>query len=178
MPPEQPSEQSTKLAESLVLIEFINDLYPEAKLAPSDPVDRAKMRLFMDASTTTLAPAFLSFFKGDADSANTLIKALERIQTLLPAEGYAIGQWSLADIAAAPIMARIELCLERRLCLTAAGTVTECLAKFQSPEFARLRKYIADIHARDSFKRIWDAVSRHRYIFILLNNYSSFFRTP
>ncbi|KAG6880625.1 hypothetical protein C0995_005370, partial [Termitomyces sp. Mi166 len=42
VPPDNPSPESTKLAESLVLLEFIADLSKPGNLLPTDPVLRAK----------------------------------------------------------------------------------------------------------------------------------------
>ena len=39
--PEHPSPESEKIAESLVMLEFVADLYPETGLLPKDPVQRA-----------------------------------------------------------------------------------------------------------------------------------------
>jgi len=47
--PEHPSAESAKIAESLVILEFIADLYPDSGLLPKDPVERA--RVYAPSST-------------------------------------------------------------------------------------------------------------------------------
>ena len=54
--PENPSPDSVKIAESVVLLEFIADLYPDSGLLPKDPVDRVPARFFIDAFTTKVFP--------------------------------------------------------------------------------------------------------------------------
>ncbi|KAH7909602.1 hypothetical protein BJ138DRAFT_1154831 [Hygrophoropsis aurantiaca] len=39
VPPETPSPDSTKLAESLVLVEFVADLFPQSGILPTDPYE-------------------------------------------------------------------------------------------------------------------------------------------
>ncbi|GJE93725.1 glutathione S-transferase family protein [Phanerochaete sordida] len=118
VPPDEPSPLSTKLNESLVLVEFLADLYPASGLLPADPVLRAKARLFIDAvSTTFLGPASAGIrgvLHGGGD-ATPLVRALEALQALLPPTGFAIGEFSAADVALAPSLARVEMTLENNL---------------------------------------------------------------
>ena len=48
VPPDQPSSESAKIAESLVLIQFFADLAPESDLLPQDALGKAKVRFFLD----------------------------------------------------------------------------------------------------------------------------------
>src|ERR1700761_1379909 len=52
--PENPSAESAKITESLVILEFIADLYPDSGLLPKDPVERARVRFFIDAFTANV----------------------------------------------------------------------------------------------------------------------------
>ena len=57
--PENPSLESAKIAESVVLLEFIADLYPDSGLLPKDHVDRACVSLLTRSPlrfSRTLAP--------------------------------------------------------------------------------------------------------------------------
>ncbi|KAI1782459.1 hypothetical protein LXA43DRAFT_1068771 [Ganoderma leucocontextum] len=85
-PPDQPSPSSLssmKLAESLVLLEFLADRYPSASLLLVCPVLRARARLFIHTFETRVLPdAFLDFFR--AAPRAKLLDALAALQALLP----------------------------------------------------------------------------------------------
>ncbi|KAI0302814.1 hypothetical protein B0F90DRAFT_1712266 [Multifurca ochricompacta] len=116
--PDCPSPHSIKLAESLVLLEFIADLYPDACLLPRDPIARARARLFITAVEEDLIPTFLAFVLNGAEP-GPLLTSLRHVQALLPpledegeGEGEGEGcfvlgsQWSIADAAVAPFLGR------------------------------------------------------------------------
>ena len=90
VPPHQPSPDSIKLTESLILVEFISDLFPSAHIFPTDPIERAQARLFIDAVSNKFNPAQFSVLVNDGDP-EQLVQAAEAIQALLPAEGFAAG---------------------------------------------------------------------------------------
>lgn len=133
-------------------------MYPEAHLSPSDPVQRAKMHCFIDAIGTAWQP-FLAFCLGSTKDANDFLTPLEKIQSLLPEEGYAVGQFSIADAAIAPILLRIELCLEQEFPTMVVAEVRRALEALRSPGLARLRRYLDDLQARSSVEKTWHPVS-------------------
>ena len=175
MPPDEPSPVSVKLAESLVLLEFLADLYPAAALLPTDPVLRARARFFVNTFETRVYPeAFLDFFFHAAPSA-TLLDALAALQALLPlfpdapeedmggeSEGepggpFAVGQWSIADMAVAPSLARIYMFLAHDMGKNSLEDGRAALAELrEGSRFARLRRYVEDVQARPSFRATWD----------------------
>jgi glutathione S-transferase len=61
--PESAAPESIKLTESTILLEFIADLYPTSTHHPATPVDRAKVRYFIDTVGNTIAPAFMGFLR-------------------------------------------------------------------------------------------------------------------
>ena len=164
MPPDQPSPKSIKLTESLILVEFISDLFPSAHIFPTDPVQRAQARLFIDAVSTKLVPAYVSLMLKDGDP-EQLVSALEHIQSLLLPEGqgdWALGEaFSAADISIVPFLARIRLCLENDLggFPGGKGEGARILAMLREPKLARFNKYWAHLEARPSFAATWDGVS-------------------
>ena len=177
MPPDEPSPLSVKLAESLVLLEFLADLYPAAALMPTDPVLRARARFFVNTFETRVYPdAFLDFFFRAAPRA-TLLDALAALQALLPplpdgpegegdksgeGEGggrgpFAVGRWSIADMAVAPFLARIWMFLEHDMGKNSLEDGRAALAELrEGSRFARLRRYVEDVQARPSFRATWD----------------------
>ena len=156
--PEHPSAESAKIAESLVLLEFVADLYPDSGLLPKDSVQRARVRFFIDAVAKVTDPYAAFMFRGEAP--DNFIAAVAAVQELLSQNGFAVGdQFTIADAAIAPFLGRWELLLRKDVGKYAEGTgprVHEIL--FQSERFARLQKYFANISSRQSFKNSFDSV--------------------
>ncbi|KZT64292.1 glutathione S-transferase [Daedalea quercina L-15889] len=157
VPPDEPSPASVKLAESLILVEFVADLYPAARLLPADPVQRARARFFVDAVSTKLTPAWNSYLRtGTADARDAFVAAVDAIQGLLPERGFAIGDFSIADIAVAPFLARAYVALGNDIGAYEPGEGARVLDTLQQPRFARFQQYWADLQARPSFQATFD----------------------
>jgi len=154
VPPDQPSPESVKIAESLVIVEFIADLYPDSKLLPKDPVLRAKARFFIDAVGTKLTPAWHAFLSkgGEPDA---LFKAIEAIQALLaPNAKYAVNDdFTIADIAIAPFLGRLYLSLQNDIGAYDEGQGLKVYEELQGPKYSKFNAYFEAIKARDSFKK-------------------------
>ncbi|KAI1785070.1 hypothetical protein LXA43DRAFT_1066230 [Ganoderma leucocontextum] len=158
-PGDSPSPDLPQLGESLVILEFLADTFPEARLLPSDPFLRAKVRLFCHAVEEKYNPAFVGFFLKQAPK-EPLLDALEHIQGLLPSTGFAVGEWSIADAAFLPVYLRTLTALEVNLATLAPGSAAEVSATLSgSPKFARIRKYLEESMARPSVAKTWDPVS-------------------
>ncbi|KAH8105169.1 hypothetical protein BXZ70DRAFT_998347 [Cristinia sonorae] len=157
VPADQPSPQSFKISESLVLTEFVAEVYADANLIPKDPVQRAKVRFFMDAAANKFEPLFFGYtFTGSVDQAG-LIKGLEEFQTLLPKEGYAVGEWSIADAVVTPFVGRLFLALENDLGRYPVGEGPKTLEIIKTdPKLERIRKYMDDVTSRESFMSTFD----------------------
>jgi len=157
--PENPSAQSAKIAESLVLLEFIADLYPDSSLLPKDPIERARVRFFIDAFSTKVFPRHIAlFFRGQAPDA--FVAAVAEIQELLSGSGpFAVGDhFTIADAAIAPFIGRWALNLQNDVGKYAEGTGLRVYQElFQSERFARLQKYYANISSRESFENSFDS---------------------
>jgi glutathione S-transferase len=150
--PDDPSDESEKIAESLVILEFVADLYPNSPLLPKDPVLRARVRFFIDAVSTKFVPAFYGTIV-HAESSDGFFKAVKAIQDLLPAEGkgeYAIrDEFTLADAAIAPFIGRVDLTLKNDLGAYQEGEGTKIYETLQSnTKFSRFRRYAQ--HLKDS----------------------------
>jgi len=156
--PDQPSPESHKFAESLILVEFVADVYPNANLLPADPVLRAKARFFIDTFSNKFVSPYLNWSRGGP--AEGLLSAVEVIQALLPLnEKWAVGdQFSIADVAVAPFFARLDVVLKNGFRSLATGDDDGTSYKaFQSdPKYARFNKYFQDVLARDTVKATFD----------------------
>ncbi|XP_006463623.1 hypothetical protein AGABI2DRAFT_194394 [Agaricus bisporus var. bisporus H97] len=151
-PHDDPSPESIKIAESLVLVEFVNDL-SGGKLLPTDPVLRAKARLFIE----TISPKVISAFFGPClrgDDPQMVVQAIELLQNLVPeGDGFAVGDWSIADAAVVTLLARTELAFENDY-----GSYDQGMGKkawdevMNDAKFERFRRYYAAVKARKSFQ--------------------------
>jgi glutathione S-transferase len=143
-----------KIAESLVLIEFVNDLAPEKGLLPTDPVKRAKARFFIEAFSSKFgAPWFAAISKGEDPSA--ILPALDTLIELLPKDpnAYAVGEFSLADAAVIPFLARAFAALKNDVGSYDEGKRKALYDIIQGEvKYERLRQYYALVSSRDSFQ--------------------------
>ncbi|KAJ3719593.1 glutathione S-transferase [Lentinula guzmanii] len=158
---DQPSSESTKLAESLVLLEFVADLFPNSHLLPKDPVLRAKARFFIDAFANKFAPANFAFQGGKStNGAEGIFSAIEQLQDLMAPEGLAIGDgkdFTIADAAVVPFFARMEVSLKNDFGVYPEGEGKKAWETLQTDgRFARWRKYWETVKARESFKTTFD----------------------
>lgn len=158
MPADQPSSESVKLTESGVLLEFLADIYPSAKLLPTDPVQRAKARFFIEKVNTAVIKSWIGFQKGQGTK-EEFFAGLEATQNLLPETGFAVGEWSIADVAVAPQFGRVEVALREDLGPWEEGVGPDMYkVVFEGTRFARWVRYWRDIEARESWKKTWDEV--------------------
>lgn len=152
------------IAESAVLLEFVADLAPTSTLLPKDPVQRAKVRFFMDAVNVKLVPAVVGVLvRGNPPEA--LYSAYEDMQWLLPDDAtYAVGNdFTIADAAATPFLAIADLSLRNDIGKFKEGECKMIYEVLQGEKYARMNKYFDAIKARDSFKAAIDEV----YLFLL-----------
>ena len=161
VPPDQPSPESAKLVESLALVEFVADLFPSSGVLPADPVKRAQARFFIEGVSSKFVPAWSGVQFRNAP-VNDLYAALQYLQSLLPAEsGFVIGEFSAADIAIAPFLARMRISFQNDIGTFPEGEGPKIYAEITgagSGKFARLAKYQEDLFARESFKATFDEV--------------------
>jgi glutathione S-transferase len=90
------------LPESAVIMEFLEERYPEPALLPPDPADRAAVRLLIFRDGDLTAP-YYALRRGDEGAAEKLDAALRRFDGLLGEQPYLGGaEYGLADIALVP----------------------------------------------------------------------------
>lgn len=90
-----------------------------------------------------------------------LYKGLEALQSLLPEDKtYAVSNdYTIADIAITPFLARLEVTLKNDLGAYKEGEGKKAWEVYQSDKFAKIRKYFENIKGRASFKATFDEVS-------------------
>ena len=111
-PDEAPSADAVGIPDSLVILEFLADLFPAARLLPADPIQRAQARLFAAFVEKKLLPAwFPSIFMGaPTDGVFVVLDEIQR--KLPPTAGFLFGEWSIADASFLPGYLRMLLVLE------------------------------------------------------------------
>lgn len=154
------------------MIEFVADLFPSAKLLPSDPVLRAKARFFYDAVGNKFNTAYFSYVIKSGGSQEALFKATEDLQALLPPTGFAVGEWSIADAAWTPFIARLFVALENDVGGYAVGEGPKTFQVLTNDaKFARFQQYWKDVSSRPSFVATFDKV--RLFIFVAAGGFVS-----
>jgi glutathione S-transferase len=90
------------LPESAVIMEFLEERYPEPPLLPPDPADRAAVRVLVFRDHDLTDP-YYAFRRGEEGAREELEAALRRFDALLGERPYLGGaEYGLADIAYIP----------------------------------------------------------------------------
>jgi glutathione S-transferase len=98
-------EDTLCLPESAVIMEYLEERYPEPALLPVDPADRALVRLVIDRFAVNLGDAYYAFRRGDDDGAERLGHCLSFFERNV--HRFA-DRYSLAEIAYVPWLIRLR----------------------------------------------------------------------
>lgn len=91
-----------------------------------------------------------------------MLPSLEAFQALLAPRGYAVGPWSIADVAVAPMMVRFMRLPGYEIGKYPLGEGKKLLKALSDPKFARFMEYYEMLWRRPSVQASWDEVScRH-----------------
>jgi len=94
------------LPESVVIMEFLEDRYPEPPLLPRDPVDRAFVRLLVFRDHDFTDP-YYAFRRGEDGADERFLSAIAQLNVALSERPYLGGaEYGLADIAYVPWVLR------------------------------------------------------------------------
>jgi glutathione S-transferase len=94
------------LPESAVIMEFLEERYPEPALLPADPADRAAVRLLIFRDDELTSP-YYALRRGEDGAREQFDAALGRFDALLAERPYLSGtDYGLADIALVPWVLR------------------------------------------------------------------------
>lgn len=100
-------EDEFSLPESRVIMEYLEERFPVPSLLPSDPADRARVRLWFEQFDSFSSPYYRVIFHGAP--ARELEAALAKLDAALGVGPFFCGsQYSLADIAYAPWIIRVS----------------------------------------------------------------------
>jgi glutathione S-transferase len=95
------------LPESPVIMEYLDERYPEPPLLPADPAERALARLWLERFDDAVGRDYYSARRGDEDGPLRLADRLDELDAALAATPYLGGaEYGLADIAYVPWILR------------------------------------------------------------------------
>jgi glutathione S-transferase len=93
------------LPESAVVMEYLDERYPDPPLLPSDPGARALMRLRIERFDLALGDSYYAFRRGEEGSREQLARCLSFIERWVAGEPPA---YDLAEIAYLPWLVRLR----------------------------------------------------------------------
>ncbi|GAA5821845.1 hypothetical protein JCM11251_004740 [Rhodosporidiobolus azoricus] len=148
---------SVAIPESAVLLELVAELFPQSKLSPEDPVERAKARYFYERYTQVVGGPFgqvLYFGKSDSATISSLLSGIDEIQSLLNRTkgAFLLGdQITVGDLGVAPFVGR----------LFAAGKAGLLPSEVYTPlstddKYASFRAYHQALTSRPSWAETFD----------------------
>jgi glutathione S-transferase len=98
-------EDTFILPESDVIMQYLEERYPEPALTPADPAARARVRLAIHQFDTNLGDAYYAFRRREDGADERLEHCLEAMDRAVPAWPLPYG---LADIAYVPWLIRLR----------------------------------------------------------------------
>ena len=99
-------EDAWLLPESAVIMEFLEERYPEPPLLPADPAERAEVRLLVHRADELTTP-YYALRRGEDGAVDGFHVALGRLDALLASRPWLGGrEYGLADIAYLPWILR------------------------------------------------------------------------
>ena len=93
------------LPESAVIMEYLEERYPEPALLPADPADRALVRLRIERFDDALGNSYYAFRRGQEGAVERLSDCLAFLDRRIPSWHL---DYSLADIAYVPWLIRLR----------------------------------------------------------------------
>ncbi len=102
-------EDGWPLPESAVIMEYLEERYPEPALLPADPADRAEARLRIHRAEELTRP-YYALRRGEAGARERLDAELGRLDALLQGRAWLGGAgYGLADVALVPWLLRARV---------------------------------------------------------------------
>jgi len=105
-------EGETRVYESAIINEYLDEKYPDPPLMPPTPEGRAHVRIWIDFANNHLMPAGFRAQRAEGaqreEATAAFVKHLETIEQELDGKRWLAGErYTLGDIAFAPVFARL-----------------------------------------------------------------------
>lgn len=101
-------EDGLVLPESSVIMEYLDERYPEPALLPADPAERAIARVWIELFEKHFADHYYALRRGDEDARSRLESSLGGLDRALGAQPFLTGRaFGLADVAYLPWILRL-----------------------------------------------------------------------
>ncbi|KAB5594600.1 Glutathione S-transferase [Ceratobasidium theobromae] len=102
------------IAESFVILEFLEDAYPQIPLLPSDPYARSQVRYAVDGVSKSILPPFYRLLQAQEtdkqdEARQDLYQGLRTFATGIASPFWAGDQLTHADIALLPFIVRLPI---------------------------------------------------------------------
>jgi glutathione S-transferase len=96
------------LYESAIINEYLDEMYPAVRLLPGEPLQRAKVRIWVDFFNSRVHAAAHDIARGiDADKARARMQEhLATLEQAMAGKKYIVGDYSLADVTFIPFYTR------------------------------------------------------------------------
>lgn len=94
--------------ESAIINEYLEESYPTLRLLPTNPFDRAKVRIWIDFLNSRIHPAAhdIAHGKEPETAREKLLKHLHTLEGALADKPFIVGEYSLAEVTYIPFYAR------------------------------------------------------------------------
>ena len=94
--------------ESAIIDEYLEEKYPAPPLLPSDPLQRAKIRIWIDFLNSRVHPAAhdIAHDKDPENARARMRKHLETLDQAIAGKKFIVGDYSLADVTFIPLYTR------------------------------------------------------------------------
>ena len=96
--------------ESAIINEYLEETYPAVNLLPASPIDRAKVRIWIDFFDSRVHPAAhdIAHDREPEKAQETLLTHLKTLELALSGKPFIVGEYSLADVTFIPFYVRRE----------------------------------------------------------------------
>jgi glutathione S-transferase len=97
------------LPESRVIMDYLEERYPESPLLPTDAGDRGLVRVWLERFDNLAGPYYRALYRGEEGAMADFEAQLDKLDTVLEENEYlAGGEFTQADIAYLPWILRAE----------------------------------------------------------------------